>query len=710
MVVGYEEIINKIDLKSLFLKYIAVQKKVDREMMFLQYMDETPVKEALLLYEKIKDDLSDSIKKNKSVVAIPASKLFESFGVLALDILNDAETYELFTKFMEYILDWRFHSAYPINVTIAKLPAEEEEDPKRRAFTKEIRLINKSMLNRVIQIPAIVVATTENYIHVASIKYRHEKCGYEFEVPQGPFTKEKPKICPKCGESGKFIEVEYKKTNGKKLLLSDLPENLKVGKPGVIMALMYRDYLFDPYNEVNVYPGMRAYIVGIVKSAKKEKEKEEQLYIDVLWIEPLEEKKIELTDKDKEQLKNMLPEGDVIKFIADTMFPNIYGTQYSFIKQAILLAIVSGYDKIDDNIKKYYKLDRLNIHVLMVGGPGTGKSTILERVVRLVPRSSYITLTTATTTGLTASVRKDPVLGDWVLEVGAIPLVANGVACIDEIDKIPKQEITKLHEVMEQQTITIHKANIHTLIESPVSIIAAANPKFGKWDIHQDILAQIDLPQTILDRFDLIFAIIPEQQEMKVIGKEIIRNVNISETPTIDDQTLTKYIVYARSIIPEWTDPAIGELDKLYEELSSKPGIYITTRQINTIVRLAIASAKARLSKYITEWDVQKAKEIYLSSLYSIGVDPFTHQVDITIKETGFSRSEATLAQLVVDSIKELEKDFPNGVPISEIVNSIKNKNVDVDEESVKYIIEKLKKVGEVYESGENKVKRIVKS
>ena len=126
MVVGYEQIIDKIDLTSLFLKYISVQKKNEREMLFLQYMDETPVKEGLLLYEKIKEELSESMKKNKSIIPIPASKLFESFGTLALDILNDAETFELFTKFMEYLLDWRFHSEYPFNITITKLPTEED--------------------------------------------------------------------------------------------------------------------------------------------------------------------------------------------------------------------------------------------------------------------------------------------------------------------------------------------------------------------------------------------------------------------------------------------------------------------------------------------------------------------------------------------------------------------------------------------------------
>ncbi|MGB9674931.1 MAG: ATP-binding protein, partial [Nanopusillaceae archaeon] len=329
----------------------------------------------------------------------------------------------------------------------------------------------------------------------------------------------------------------------------------------------------------------------------------------------------------------------------------------------------------------------------------------------IAPKSKYVVGTTASKVGLTASVRKDEILkGGWVLEAGALVLTSGGIVCIDELDKLENEEMMSLHEAMEQQTITVDKANIHATLRAEASILAAANPKFGRWDKMKNIADQIDLPPTIINRFDLIFVLIdePNPEQDLIIVRQILKNINEEEKPILDKDLLRKYIIYAKKIEPKWTEKATQMVEEFYIELrkrASPETIPITLRQLMAIIRLAEASAKIRLSKIVTEDDVNLAIELLKYSLSEVGINPETNKLDIDIIMTGYSSTERKRLSGILNIIKDLQKDFPDGVPISEIINE--GKKYKFDEKDVKTMIEKLLKEGYIYESGPQKYKLV---
>ncbi|MEM1634565.1 MAG: hypothetical protein QW714_02520, partial [Nanopusillaceae archaeon] len=259
-----------------------------------------------------------------------------------------------------------------------------------------------------------------------------------------------------------------------------------------------------------------------------------------------------------------------------------------------------------------------------------------------------------------------------------------------------------LHEAMEHQTITIDKANIHATLRADTAVLAAANPKFGRWDRMKNISDQIDLPITIINRFDLIFILqdIPDPNLDEKIAEEILGTLKQKPTPPISVDLLRKYIAYAKKINPVWTDKAIEKVKKFYVDLRSMAKgetIPITLRQLNSIIRLSEASAKIRLSEIVTEEDVTIAEKLLLYSLKQVGINPETSQLDIDLITTGFSSTERKRGSIILDTIKSLSKDFPSGVPISEIIKSVEKYNLSKDD--VINTIEKLLKEGYIYEA-----------
>jgi replicative DNA helicase Mcm len=226
----------------------------------------------------------------------------------------------------------------------------------------------------------------------------------------------------------------------------------------------------------------------------------------------------------------------------------------------------------------------------------------------------------------------------------------------------------------------------------------------------KNIVDQIDLPPTIINRFDLIFVLIdePNPQQDETIVNELLKGLKEERKPPLDKDLLRKYIIYAKKIEPQWTNTALDIVKDFYIKLRSSSGegtIPITTRQLMSIIRIAEASAKIRLSPIVTEDDVNLAKEILLYSLKEVGINPETNKLDIDIIMSGISSTQRQKLSKILDIIKDLQKDFPEGVPLNEILNESKKYNIE--EEKVKETIEKLLKEGYIYESGDKKYKAV---
>jgi len=649
------------------------------------------------IFDASKEEIEKFIKEEEKAIILDYEKIKSYLNNKQLDLLlNKTESFlEQISIYFSERLDRK------VKVRIKNLP-----ESLRYLRIRDIRSEHKDKL---IQVEGIIKVSSEVRPFIIKTKYLHEDCGGEFWVENKNFVIEKPKKCPVCGGTkGKFIETDHETIDIQRLLIEEPADQIEKGEQPAQITVILKEDLCEPRMERKTLPGIRVKIYGIVKELKSSNSKAIlDLYIDAIYIETVDKdvEDISISPEDERKIKELAKSADVLNLIASSIAPGLYGKQYEIIKKAIALQLVSG------GKRKRSIDERKNIHILILGDPGVGKSKLLKYVSEIAPKSKYVVGVTSSSVGLTASVRRDEIFkGGWVLEAGALVLTSGGLVCIDELDKLSTEELQSLHEAMEQQTITIDKANIHATLRTETSILAAANPKFGRWDKMKSIVDQIDLPPTIINRFDLIFVLIdePNPQQDETIVNELLKGLREERKPPLDKDLLRKYIIYAKKIEPQWTTAALDIVKDFYIKLRSSSGedtIPITTRQLMSIIRIAEASAKIRLSPVVTEDDVNLAKELLLYSLKEVGINPETNRLDIDIIMSGISSTQRQKLSKVLDIIKDLQKDFPDGVPLNEILNESKKYNLE--EEKVKETIEKLLKEGYIYESGEKKYKAV---
>ncbi|XP_017507481.2 DNA replication licensing factor MCM7 isoform X2 [Manis javanica] len=313
----------------------------------------------------------------------------------------------------------------------------------------------------------------------------------------------------------------------------------------------------------------------------------------------------------REELRQIAEE-DFYEKLAASIAPEIYG--HEDVKKALLLLLVGGVDKTPRGMKI-----RGNINICLMGDPGVAKSQLLSYIDRLAPRSQYTTGRGSSGVGLTAAVLRDSVSGELTLEGGALVLADQGVCCIDEFDKMAEADRTAIHEVMEQQTISIAKAGILTTLNARCSILAAANPAYGRYNPRRSLEQNIQLPAALLSRFDLLWLIQdrPDRDNDLRLAQHITYVHQHSRQPPAQFEPLNmklmrRYIAMCQEKQPMVPESLADYITAAYVEMrreawASKDATYTSARTLLAILRLSTALARLRMVDTVEKEDVNEA-------------------------------------------------------------------------------------------------------
>jgi len=550
-------------------------------------------------------------------------------------------------------------------------------------------------------------------------------CGAKFEVLQLTSRIKWPKFCSntrckaKSQSDFRLISRNSEFIDWQSVMIQEIPEDLPPGRiPRAIQAILTYD-LVD-----SVKPGDRVTLMGTFKSVLAQSTNSMnstlfKTFIDVNYIDPEDKTEgfIELSKKDKEEIERLSKEPMIQKKIARSISPVIYGRDD--LKMATALSLFGGTRK--PRPGGGYK--RGDIHLLFVGDPGTGKSEILKSAIEISPRGLYTSGKGSTAVGLTAAVIKDTETGQMNLEAGAIILANGGVAAIDEFDKMDTSDRSALHEAMEQQTVSIAKAGIVATLKAQTAIIAAANPRTGRYDRYKTPTQNIHLPPSLLSRFDLIFIVTdkPDPANDAQMAEFILQNSmqgpkdtiksKSSKIGPIDKELLKKYIKHARrKCFPVLTEEAKEKIKHFYLQLrgqydSEDAIVSILARNLDALVRLSEAYAKMALRSKVIKSDVEEIIKLFKRYLKDTGYDESTGKIDMDRILVGQSRSSIGKLDKMLTRLKEIFEDNNWKALEKKNVIQILELEENLDEKWIKDALEELVKEGTLYEPRNNTIK-----
>jgi replicative DNA helicase Mcm len=582
----------------------------------------------------------------------------------------------------------------------------------------QISEIRSKHLNKFVWAEGVVRNKTDVRPHVTAAKFECPSCGNILNILQLDKKYKEPSRCG-CGRKGKFKEISKELVDGQGLVLEEAPDDLDGAQPKRINVFL-KDDLVSPISERRTSPGSRVKLSGwptevpITLRSGGQAIKYD-LIIEANYVEPVEEDITDLNISEKElnEIKEIANSSNPLILLAQSIAPSIYG--HDKVKQALVLQLSGGCRKVrPDGV-----ITRGDIHTLLIGDPGSGKSQLLKRITKVAPKSRFTSGKGATAAGLTASVVKDEFLGGWSLEAGTLVLANKGFAVIDEMDKMGKEDRSALHEALEQQSVSISKANIQATLRCETTVLAAANPKFGRFDPYALIAEQINLPPTLINRFDLIFPIkdMPNREKDEKMASFILSMHKNPESGVgeISTEILKKFFSYVRKRVhPQMSDAAIEEIKDYYITMRNSgsgdeagiKSIPITARQLEALVRLAEASAKLKLAKTVTKEDAKKAIELIDYCLNQIAKDKDTGKIDIDRIGSRITATQRGGISVVKEVISSLEEQMgAKIIPIENIIEAAQEKNIS--KEQVEDILEKLRRSGDIFEPKRNFVQKL---
>jgi len=649
------------------------------------------ISEAKLFFETYKKQIGDSIRKGKKVVYINFQDLSSSSPILAEALIASPEE---ILQLLETALEETGLIKNP-RIRFNDLPGTQKV---------KIRTIRAQHLNQLIFFEGLVRQASEVRPQVVNAKFECPSCGTVISVLQIEKKFREPTRCS-CGRKGQFNLLSKTMLDAQRLVIEESPESLVGGEQPRRMNVFLKEDLVEPNMEEKTTPGSKVRILGILKEVPVPLPSGAistrfDLAIEANNLIPLETtyEELDITEEDERQIQELAEDPELFQKLRESIATSIWG--YEEIKEALVLQMFSGVRKTSDD----GTISRGDIHLFLIGDPGVAKSVTLKFVSNIAPKGRYIVGKAATGAGITATVVRDEFLKGWSLEAGAMVLANKGIICIDEIEKMDAGDRSAMHEALEQQTVTISKANVQATLSAQTSVLAAGNPKYGRFEPLQSITQQIDLPPTLINRFDLIFILrdLPNKFQDNAIATHVLNLHQMKDKkPDIDRDLFKKYVAYAKQKIePKLTPEAVEEIKNFYVKLRNmqtagdSQSIPISARQLQGLVRLAEAHAKSRLSSTVDKQDSQVAIRLTNYYLMQVGFDPETKTFDIDRFTTKVSSSQRNKIILVRETIKKLEEKYGKQVPLDVLRQELK----DITDTEFEESIEKLKKSGDIYQ------------
>jgi replicative DNA helicase Mcm len=363
-----------------------------------------------------------------------------------------------------------------------------------------------------------------------------------------------------------------------------------------------------------------------------------------------------------------------------------------------------------------YDIEVPGVHRFVANGiisHNTAKTQLLKFVQSVAPRGVYCSGRGSTGAGLTAACQRDPDTGEMTLEAGALVLADRGIVCIDELEKMRPEDRVNIHEPLESQTISIAKGGIVATLNARTAVLAAANPVFGRYNVYKNIFENLaSLPATLLSRFDLIFLMLdrPEPERDKKLAEHILNlHRGTIPPPPIPRELLRKYIAYARQINPELTPEAAQLLNDFYTKIRAKIETTETlteigARQLEALVRIAEARARAALRDKVLPEDAAAAIKITTQSLKQIGIDAETGEIDIDMILTGKPKGQRERMAAILTLLIEMEKE--TGLVERQALFNALEQQYNIPKNEALKLINQLIREGAIFEPKEGYLKK----